>query len=333
MPQRLSLLYCGLLATLFSCSTDITLESEWKDIPVVYGFLNQTDSAHYIRVEKAFLEPGGNALDIAQIVDSLYYDDNRITVELERVTTGERFVLQRVDGNLEGYPREEGVFASEPNYLYKIRDSEIQLRGGEEIRFILNRGDELEPATARTFILDTLRVSLPFDPLRLARTTPLTISWFAGDFAAVFDVRWVINYLEQPPGGGAFEEKSLVWVVNDLVERTDFMNDRVAINYLGEDFYRFLGESLEADGSLRRLNGIDIQVRGIGQEYIDFLEVANANLGITSAQNTPVFSNIDQGQGIFTSRSQGVKNDYSLDQEALDSLESGVFTRDLNFIR
>ncbi|KAA3638695.1 MAG: hypothetical protein DWQ02_04770, partial [Bacteroidetes bacterium] len=66
-----------LLATLSitACTTDFQLEGEWKDIPVVYGFISVADTAHYIRVEKAFLEPGGDANQIAQIADSLYYDN------------------------------------------------------------------------------------------------------------------------------------------------------------------------------------------------------------------------------------------------------------------
>ena len=53
----------GFLVVLFfsSCETDVVLEGEWKDIPVVYAFLSIQDTAHYVRVEKAFLQPGGDA--------------------------------------------------------------------------------------------------------------------------------------------------------------------------------------------------------------------------------------------------------------------------------
>ena len=68
------LLFLALLTgTLFwsACETDFQLEGEWKDIPVVYAFLTQQDTASSVRVERAFLEPGGNARDIAQIPDSI----------------------------------------------------------------------------------------------------------------------------------------------------------------------------------------------------------------------------------------------------------------------
>nr|HQU58973.1 hypothetical protein [Saprospiraceae bacterium] len=80
----------GIIALLFSatliigaCSTDFELEAAWKDIPVVYSFISVQDTAHYVRIEKAFLEPGGNAIEIAKIADSIYYSN--ISVELEKL--------------------------------------------------------------------------------------------------------------------------------------------------------------------------------------------------------------------------------------------------------
>lgn len=52
----------------FSCSTDVDLTAEPKDIWVVYGVLNPNDSVQYIRVAKAFLVDG-NALQVAKDSD------------------------------------------------------------------------------------------------------------------------------------------------------------------------------------------------------------------------------------------------------------------------
>ncbi|MBK8706480.1 MAG: hypothetical protein IPN33_24890 [Saprospiraceae bacterium] len=142
------------------------LEAEWKDIPVVYAFLDPTDSVHYVRVEKAFLQQGGDAREIAQIADSLYYDN--ATVQLQKVGSSQLYTLEKVDGNLEGFPREGGVFATAPNYLYKIRQSNINLVGGNEVRFILNRGDDLPPSPPKSYC------SIPSRPCKTNRQTPST---------------------------------------------------------------------------------------------------------------------------------------------------------------
>lgn len=101
------------LASLFiwsACSNDFEVAAPWKDIPVVYGLLSIDDEFHYIRVEKAFLDPDANALEIARVPDSLYYQN--ISVQLERVSNGQLFDMQRVNGEDVNIPREDGIFAT-----------------------------------------------------------------------------------------------------------------------------------------------------------------------------------------------------------------------------
>ena len=100
-----------------ACNNDLELTENKEDIPIVYGFLSRQDTAHYIRVERAFLDPEKSPLEIAQNPDSLYYDD--AIVQLKRLSNGEIFDFAKVDGTLEGYPRKEGIFATTPNFLYK----------------------------------------------------------------------------------------------------------------------------------------------------------------------------------------------------------------------
>ena len=73
---------------LFSqCSTDFEIEGSGQDIPIVYGLIDVRDTAHYIRVERAFLSGGEDASAIAQRIDSLYYDSS-VAVRLEKVNSG-----------------------------------------------------------------------------------------------------------------------------------------------------------------------------------------------------------------------------------------------------
>ncbi|MEL7532542.1 MAG: hypothetical protein AAFN10_14590 [Bacteroidota bacterium] len=53
------------LGLLSSCSTEVKLNAEPKDIWVVYSILNANDSVQYVRVSRAFL-PEGNALEYAK---------------------------------------------------------------------------------------------------------------------------------------------------------------------------------------------------------------------------------------------------------------------------
>ena len=62
-----------------SCSEKIELIGNFDETAVIYGILDQSDSLHYIKINRAFIGPG-NALDIAQIPDSSYFDQVEATV-------------------------------------------------------------------------------------------------------------------------------------------------------------------------------------------------------------------------------------------------------------
>ena len=78
IKRFLSLLF---LAALFlqSCSEDLKLAGDFKETAIVYGLLDQADSLHYVKITRAFIGPG-NALDIAQIADSSYFDQVDATI-------------------------------------------------------------------------------------------------------------------------------------------------------------------------------------------------------------------------------------------------------------
>ena len=315
-----------------ACSTEVDLEADWKDIPVVYGILSRLDTAHYIRIEKAFLEPGGDAAKIAQIADSLYYAN--LTVELEKSATGQRFSLRRVDGNLEGYPRQAGPFAQAPNYLYKINAQTLGLKGGEKIRLIILRGEGKAPVTAETTILSDLapRDGSPPNPINMGYDRTITLSWTAPVSARIFDVRLVMRYQESDPGNvTVLKNKSVEWILARDLERTDDA-ERMAVTFSGEQFYRFLGEAISVQSSLRRyFSGIDLVIAGGGQEFVDFLRLTRVNTGITSSQFVPVYSNLSEGRGIFSSRTLSSRSALQLSPTAVDSLRFGRYTKALNF--
>jgi hypothetical protein len=317
-----------------ACSTEVNLEAEWKDIPIVYGFLNVQDTAHYVRVQKAFLEPGGDAIQIAQNSDSIYYDD--IAVSLENRTKGTSFPLERVNGENEGYFKEEGLFANSPNILYKIDAVLADLEGGDEVVLRIDRGDELPPAMAETIVLseiDSVGSSPSNNINRWRYDQLLPVVWRPGPEAQIFDVRFIIHYREVTPGQMVEPvAKTVEWVVSRSVLRDDPDSAREKVDVSGEAFYAFLGSAIPpSEGEVRLFDYINIVITGAGAEFRDFILVEQANTGITSAQNIPIFTNVEEGLGVFTSRYQLVRRGIRLGDEARDSLSNGIYTRDINF--
>lgn len=70
-----------LASLIAACSTDFNINAGWQEITVVYGLLNQKETTHYIKINKAFLGEG-NALTMAQMEDSSsYYNNLEVKVE------------------------------------------------------------------------------------------------------------------------------------------------------------------------------------------------------------------------------------------------------------
>ncbi|TAK34000.1 MAG: hypothetical protein EPO28_16670 [Saprospiraceae bacterium] len=321
-------------AALFtSCSNDFEVSAPWKDIPVVYGLLNIQDTAHYIRVEKAFLDPSANALDIAQNPDSLYYDN--ALVQLEKVNTGEVFTLQKVDGNLEGYPRQSGVFANAPNWLYKIDSLTLDLHVGDSILLRIDRGNGLPEVTAGTSIIEPGQQRKPGgnEPkFSFFYNLPSIIAWSASENARIFDVKLDIRYTEYPKDNpAAFEKKSLEWKWGQGVRFENFAT-QYELEKQGIEFYQVMQNNIPVNPDMKRIfEGIDITIISGGFALEKYINVALANTGITGSQDIPTYTNLSEGKGVFSTINYLVTKNGILVPETRDSLKNGMFTKDLNF--
>ncbi|RLD21936.1 MAG: hypothetical protein DRI69_02750, partial [Bacteroidetes bacterium] len=151
------LLLSGVL--LSGCQNDLNVTAPWKDIPIVYGILSPLDTTHYIRIEKAFLDPEISALEIARIPDSLYYKN--LDASIFDISSGTRFQLLEVDGAEEGLIRDEGVFAEMPNILYKVDADDLKLVPTNSYRLEINRSETLPLVTAEIEIVSRVTIVRP----------------------------------------------------------------------------------------------------------------------------------------------------------------------------
>lgn len=309
-----------------SCDNELVVTDQWKDIPVVWGFLSTTDTAHYIRVEKAFLDPETPPSVIAQIPDSLYYEDAVVT--LKRIASGQVYTLTKVDGNLEGYPRKPGEFATAPNYLYKIKANQIALVVGDKYQLTVQRGEQKDPVTAETVILPVpvLRNPPAGSLLSFKQNIPFLFKWNVIEDAGVYDLHMRFNYKEKSPAtGNIYQPKSIEWIVVQGLEAVEYKMD-------GAEFYNNVAAQIDEDPqAVREFTSIDILVWCGGKEYLEYITITLANTGITSTQDIPVYTNLSEGRGLFTSRNLSSNLGFGLTNQSLDSLQNGSITGDLNF--
>lgn len=317
-----------------SCSNDFDVAAPWQDIPVVYGLLNAKDKVHYIRVEKAFLNSDSDANEIAQIADSLYYEN--AIVQLEKVNTGEIFTMTRVDGNdpSVNLPREEGVFANAPNWLYKIDSAEIKFAPGDSIQLLLDRGNGKPIVKAGTVIQapGTLRKPESGKNMSFIYSSPERIQWSVSPDARIFDVVLYFNYAEYDKADPSMIfHKTVKWVWARGLRFDLFANsydrEKEAI-----EFFQVLKNNIPVNTDYVRIfKTIEVEVAAGGRALEKYVTVANANSGITGSQEIPSYTNLSEGLGVFSSINFLRSNNVLISPAARDSLRFGSITGNLSF--
>ncbi|MFZ1702883.1 MAG: hypothetical protein WAT79_00975 [Saprospiraceae bacterium] len=334
----LRIIFLFLLPTLFStsCSNDFELTELGTELPVVYGLLSQADTAVYIRIEKTFLSEDVEPKILAQDPANFYYND--ILVELTNTSDDAKYLLQRVNGNLEGYPRSEGGFVTDPNYIYKIHTN--KLNGGKlgdnvlyELQIKKEDGTVLAKANTRTLramsekdiTVPSTAGSLSFDYSR-----DFTVGFRSDQNAHIHDIYLKVYYSEVK--NGVSEEKVLRWPIVKNYNANQPNNLNITYSIKGRSFYEFLKANIEEDPFTSRfLKSGAIEISSGGVEIKDYINIVQANLGITSSGEVPSYTNIENGIGLFSSRSYLTRENISFTVMTRDSVANGTITKKLNF--
>ena len=318
-----------------SCREEFSLEADFQDIPVVYAYLEAAADTQYVRVERGIQGGGGDAGAVARDPQRLYYGEDAARVSLRNLATNEEVVLQRVDATREGLRRDDGVFASEPNILYRTTRSEIDLRSGQDVSITVKR-EGAPDARAETTLLRPIEIIRPTTTVRLDDyRRPQLLSWEAGPEAVVFAVEFTFTVREFDTADPTKDRTVNITYRADERYRPGGDNrsgNSVRYEVDNEALYRFIGQALTpAEGIARRLDGLSVRITGVGEEIARLLTLEGANAGLTSSQSLPRYTNVEGGQGVVTSRTSNERSDIQLDEASLDSLREGRYTQALNF--
>lgn len=329
-----------------SCDNEIDVIGEWKEIPIVYGVLNPLDTATYIRIEKAFLPPSTDAREVAQVADSLYFTADELVAKLYQNNT--LFAtLERVDGASEGYPRQDGVFASTPNILYKTNRA---LTAGTNYKLELtsSKTGEIYTATTQTINSGSI-ITTPGLAQRITWSNFNTISqrhvlnelkvgWTEPANADIYDVTFTFNYYEYEVDNQNTEIpntrqlKNLKWkpILN-------YIPTGVVDQYMtGESFYKLIARSLSdvSGTNLKRCAAnMDIRLDIGGAELASYIKSSGSNVGVLGGL-FPVapYTNIQNGYGVFSASTYIDRIGYIFHADVIRYLFEGEITRNLGFI-
>ena len=308
------------LIVLNSCNEKIKLIGDFVETAVVYGLLDQADSLHYIKINRAFIGPG-NALEIAQIADSSYFTNVDATISeylngnLTRSWLLRDTILDNKDPNGVFYAPEQKVYyfktmptddgaiqisttnpqmtSLNPQANYKIdivlNDGAFSVSGETE----LVRGITSANATTQNF-----NFTFSDNP---GEYIPKGIEVKAGN-SYVLNTQLKIAFNEWE--NNTYSEKSFFWNLGEA-DVQPYSSKVFTAN--GETFYDLMKSNCTESSSItkRTFKGVTIKITGGAEELYNFIAVNKPSSGL--AQSKPTYTNLTATNGkrvigIFSSR-------------------------------
>lgn len=290
-----------ILPILFSCETDFDVNANWKDVTIVYGLIDPNNDDQLIKINKAYLGQG-DAIQMASISDSTNYDPSNLIVKIHRVreqvfnTYDTLSTVVLTDTVLD---KDDGLFSSDDNIIYTFKKpSSFYNTNSIYVLEILNlsSGQKVTSETEiiNSFSFESLNPSFEWglyngelaDSLRF-RTK--NIEWQNSNNGVIYQLDILINYLENG------DVNSLSWS-QPLVE---YSSGNMSLKIKGDQFFQFLENNLDNNTTKQFLN-LDLVMTIGAQDLKTYIDVNQPFSGIV--QERHVFSNIDNGVGLFSSR-------------------------------
>lgn len=312
----------GLLAlVLCSCSTDVDLYADYKDIPVVYGLLNASSDTNFVRITRAFCGDNDNpinAFEVALISDSSNYPGklDAFFDELKSVQgqpfqpTGRRFFLD----TLTIHNKKEGLFYAPHQKLYYTTEHFRTNVGNDKYHYKLYVvKPDYDTVTAETGIvagdigISSAMVDFQSNPTNASAYIIFTST----EEAILYEIGMRFIYWEGYPGQPMMK-KEVDWSYSpktlaayDKVTGTDnIYKSYYSPNILFNVLERVIGNDTIGAGNhpdiIRYIDSFVVSIAAAGEDfnrYYQFVQTTMNGLSLSTE-----YSNVDGGCGILSSR-------------------------------
>ncbi|MEI7669547.1 MAG: hypothetical protein WCJ33_05660, partial [Pseudomonadota bacterium] len=236
--------------------------------------------------------------------------------------------------NLEGYPKEPGVFSQSPNYLYKTKSV---LNKDNTYKLVISKNDG-NTITATTTMVDNIKIVKP-DTIIAISMLPQSnqkyiATWKNTKNAKFYGLTIRFFYTEFTIGNPADSvKKSFDWkVFSDYIPDNNSSGSNAEFTIFTSELYQQLANNIPVNNNVNRIvRGTQFTYAAGGNELYTYYLVNQSKNGITAGQITPDYTNISDGLGLFSSRSFKVVPKVNLKPATIDSIACNKLTQKLNF--
>ena len=307
-----------LLATiiLFSCETKVDINADYKDITVVYGAIdpNPNDTTHYIKVNRAFLQDGVSATELAGNSDNFNYPADEISVTVQEISSVSGNVVNtyNLTRTIKEVPKNPGIFANDVNVLFKFTAT-INRNNLYKLKIYNNKLDK--EITSETKIVGTNTVTVPTLNQKIAFWNgdvvsgdylSRSISFTTGKNIGRVEARLVFNYTDYftPASGLDSIPRRIVMPLGEKKTINSSTGNEV-LEWTMEGATFFSNVTANTPTTLdflshREIGNVSMEFIVTGTELNIFMEVNEPSNNVN--QEKPAYTNINNGLGVFSSR-------------------------------
>lgn len=316
------IIFC-FISCFYSCSTDVELYADYKDVAIIYAMLNPRADTNYVKITRAFCGTNDNLInanEVALIADSCNYPgklDARI-IELKNTygssyqPTGRVIELDTITL----HDKEEGLFYAPDQTFYYT--TEPFNTGTEDCKYkyrlvvIKPDGDTV---TATTSIVGNEEFSIMTNGVgfQMAPTDAVKEIYFRADGAAtLYEITMQFNYREQLAGQEmTCKNISRSFGTKTLNEYTHVVGNSYCLEYSINWLFNALANAIGSDtivnpnhpNVFRYIDDFVISISAGGEE-LSIYYLANQAQSESPTSLVTIYTNIDGGYGLFSSRTK-----------------------------
>ena len=316
MKKCLFLVWIGLV--LASCSTDIDLYADYKDIPVIYGLIDAQADTNFVKITKAFCGTNDNPVNANQaalIYDSSNYpcklnvfiEELKSTSDQQFQPTGRKLQLDTITF----HHKQDGAFYSPDQLLYYTTERFNTNTAAEKYRYrICVVKPDGEMATAETSVLSgniNLGVAVAnFMSTPSHMTSSLVFT--STENAVLYEFGMRFKYREAHTGQ-PMVNKEVSWgygarpigAYESVVGTENLYEFYYSANTLFTQMERAIGNDTVWDENhpnvVRYIDDFEIFVSASAEDFYIFYQSVQNGLSLSTE-----YTNVKGGYGLFSSR-------------------------------
>ncbi|MFO7616064.1 MAG: DUF4249 family protein [Bacteroidales bacterium] len=321
---RFLLLFLPLIAC--SCENEVDVESSGDPVPVIYCLLNPDENVQCVRLGRSFLPDPANP-GAPPVTDSTVWN-LPVEVYVEEWNNGfpGRTILFE-PGNAP--VKDTGFF---PTGNLRIYSAQFTPKIQTTYRLYVHFPDDGRIISASTTVPDRPHIYDPMDvpgrKINFQTGTNYTIRWLTAKGAGIYQGFFDLYYEEQFDDGLTvhqitFDSEPVLNLVSSVEDSKKVLS--------GANFFNQILEKVPArEGAVRRVVNLRFRFYTGGEELA--LYVSPELQTTTIANNLNLYSNFDNGIGLFSTLQVTYVNNLQLSNTTLNELAHGSKTRHLGFL-